>query len=222
MVIETMKELYNYFRDLSEGKLDITKTVEYQFIKALQRMDTPIGLEEFASQLNLTSVIFKFIDLTTKAGLLTQSQFGLDTNLHGSIDPNAQTPLEASTSSSSSLPSTPPPVSQPPAATPLDNSIPSSPSSRPPGTPPSAPPSAPSSVSSSTQAPSGRVALKPVPQSETEGMENAFEIDLPGHIKARLNFERAKTGSKKTEDGNDGLNDLFDQLGSLADELDDA
>ena len=203
-----MDQLYNYFRDLAEGRLDITKTVEFQFIKALQEMETPIGLEEFAAQVNLTSIILKFLGLTTNAGIFTQSQFGLDTNIKGSLDIKDPVP---------SSPSPPEPVSESP---PVQTQEPPQTTQAPPVFVPSRTPgdSLPERTESTSRPQA--VALKPVPKGGDK-LDNAFEMDLPGHIKDRLNFERSRVGSKKSDDGSDGLSDLFDQLGSLADELEE-
>ncbi|MHA2503733.1 MAG: hypothetical protein ACXAE3_12800 [Candidatus Kariarchaeaceae archaeon] len=191
-----MDKLYKYFKDLSEGKLDITRTVEYQFVKALQGLDTPIGLEEFAAQVNLTSIILNFLGLTTNAGLFSQSQYGLDTTIQGSLEPkNSSEPVSDTSDttevSEESTESEPVPVFVP-SRTPGD-SLPERSEAAPRPT---------------------ATTLTPVPE-KTENLENAFEMDLPGHIRDRLNFERAKTGSKKSEDGSEGLSDLFDQLGTL-------
>lgn len=210
-----MDELHQYFRDLSEGKLDIEKTVEYQFIQALKGMNTPIGLNEFAKELNLTSIIIKLLRLMTSAGLITQSEYGLDTSLTGDL---TQPSIESSSAPQPlSKPSTDTPsITQPPSV----RSTPSSPRNTPPTIPTT--PSFTSSVPSVPKVPP----VPSVPSStspKSDADDDSFDEELPPHMQERLNFERMRTGSKKLtlEEAGEGLEDLFDELGSLEDELKD-
>jgi len=228
-----MRELRDYFRELSEGNLDITKTVEYQFIKRLQELERPIGLNDFGKSLNMTSIVFNFINLMTKGGLLIQSPDGLDTTV-SLTETDGETPSEA-------VPPNPPEQSSALPPRPSRPNIPP-PRSPTPETPETRDPDVNAAVDKLRQMtsqlrqqqikeqeerrermrkpPSTRPGvpkpnLPPQPKSTSTDLDEDEEV--PEHIKEKLKRERAKTGSRKKD--KEDIEAIFGNLGSLEDDL---